>query len=86
MRAGEPDRLLNVPIFMSEFAPNTFTTGQFVGIIGDFRFYWIADAFDMEIQSLLELYARTNQTGFIARLKTDGMPQIEEAFARVTLA
>ncbi len=40
----------------------------------------------MQIQRLIELYAESNQTGFIGRLETDGMPVLEEAFVRVTLA
>lgn len=86
VRAGEPDRLLNAPIFMSEYAPNTFTTGQYVGIIGDFSNYWIADSMAFEIQTLFELYAETNQVGMIGRLESDGQPVLEEAFARVALA
>lgn len=86
VRVGEPDRLLNLPYHMSEFAPNTFTTGKYVGILGDFSFYWIADALDMQVQRLVELYAEANQVGFIGRLETDGMPVLEEAFARVKLA
>ena len=82
---GEPDRLLGLPFMMSEYAPNTFTTGLYVGILGDFAQYWIVDALSMEIQRIDELYAETNQVGFIARLETDGMPVLEEAFARVTL-
>ena len=39
----------------------------------------------MMIQRLNELYARTNQVGFIGRLETDGMPVLGEAFARVKL-
>lgn len=85
LRTGELDRALGFPVLLSEFAPETFTTGQYVAILGDFRFYWIADALDIEIQRLDELYARSNQVGFIARLKTDGMPVLEEAFARVKL-
>ncbi|HXG36529.1 MAG TPA: phage major capsid protein [Dehalococcoidia bacterium] len=81
-----PDRLLNVGYLESEFAPNTFTTGKYVGIIGDFSFYWIADALSMTVQRLVELYAETNQVGFIGRLETDGMPVLEEAFVRVKLA
>lgn len=80
------DTILDVPVIMSEYAPNTFTTGLYVGIIGDFSFYWIADALDMTIQVLTELYAATNQNGYICRKETDGMPVLEEAFARVTLA
>ena len=86
VRQDEPDRLLGIPAFDSEFAPNTFTASLYVGILGDFNFYWIVDALDMEIQRLEELHARTNQVGFIARFKTDAIPQVEEAFVRVKLA
>lgn len=86
IRAGEPDRLLNLPVNMSEYVPNTFTTGLYVGIVGDWSCYWIADALDMQVQRLVELYAETNQTGFIGRMETDGMPVLEEAFARIKLA
>jgi hypothetical protein len=40
----------------------------------------------MEIQALYELYARTNQVDFIARIETDGQPVKNECFARVKLA
>lgn len=83
---GEPDRLLGRPVMMSEYAPNTLTTGLYVGILGDFSHYWIADALDMQVQRLTELYAETNQVGFIGRAETDGMPVLAEAFARVKLA
>lgn len=86
VRTGEPDTLLGRPLFMSEFAPNTFTASQYVGIIGDFSFFWYADSLLMEIQRLVELYAATSQVGFIGRLESDGMPVLEEAFARVQLA
>lgn len=86
VRDGEPDRLLGRPVMMSEYAPNTLTTGLYVGLLGDFSNYWIADAMDMQVQVLKELYAETNQTGYIGRLETDGMPVLAEAFARVKLA
>ncbi len=86
VRVGEPDRVLGLPILMSEYAPNTFTTGLYVGILGDFSRYWIADALSFQLQRLVELYAVNNQTGFIGRLETDGMPVLEEAFVRSTLA
>lgn len=83
---GEPDRLLNIPFDESEYAPNTFTTGLYVGILGDFSNYWIADALSMTLQVLTELYAETNQNGYIGRLECDAQPVLGEAFARVTLA
>lgn len=79
------DMLFGRPVTMSEYVPNTFTSGLYVGIFGDFSHYWIADAMDMQMQVLKELYAETNQTGYIARLESDGMPVLEEAFARVKL-
>lgn len=86
VREGEPDRLLGRPVTMSEYAPNTFTTGLYVGLYGDLRHYWIVDSLAMQMQRLDELYAATNQVGFIARYEGDGAPTLAEAFARVTLA
>jgi len=86
LSGGEPGVILTRPFFMSEYVPNTFTTGLYVGIVGDFSFYHIVDALDMTLQRLVELYAEANQVGFIGRMETDAMPVLEEAFARVTLA
>jgi HK97 family phage major capsid protein len=86
VREGEPDRLLGRPVMMSEYAPSTLTTGLYAGILGDFSNYWIADALDMQIKVLSELYAETDQTGYIGRLECDGMPVLPEAFVRVKLA
>lgn len=86
VRVGEPDRVLGVPVAMSEYAPNTFTASQYVAAIADFSHYWIADSMAMEMQRLLELYAETNQIGLIGRLESDGQPTLEEAFVRVQLA
>jgi HK97 family phage major capsid protein len=85
LRGDMTDTLLEVPVLMSEYAPNTFTTTLYVGIIGDLSQYWIADAMGLEIQRLVELGAATNQDYFIGRLKTDGMPVNENAFSRVQL-
>lgn len=86
VREGQSDRILNFPFDVTEFAPNTFTTGLYVGCLADWRHYWIADALDMQMLRLSELYAETNQVGFIGRKETDGMPVLEEAFVRVKLA
>jgi HK97 family phage major capsid protein len=80
---GAPDRILEIPYITSDFCPNTFTNGLYAGILGCFKYYWIADALDMQIQRLVELYAETNQTGFIGRQEVDGMPVLAEAFTRL---
>ena len=86
LATDKADTILDVPFYMSEYVPNTFTTGLYVGIIGAWSYYYIADALDFTVQRLIELYAATSQTGYIGRLETDAMPVFEEAFARVTLA
>ena len=84
--ADKPDTILELPFYMSEFAPNTFTTGKYVGIIGDFSFYWIADSMEFSIQVLKELYAESNQIGYIGRMECDAQPVLSEAFVRIKLA
>ncbi|MCG3168267.1 MAG: hypothetical protein POELPBGB_04071 [Bacteroidia bacterium] len=86
VQTGQPDRLFGLPVLMSEYAPNTFTTGLYTGMLADFSHYWIADALDMQMQRLVELYALTNQTALIGRMELDAMPVLEESFVRVKLA
>jgi len=86
IREGQPDTLLGHPMAVSEYAPNTFTASQYVGILGDWSNYWIADSLALEMQRLVELYAATNQVALIGRMESDGMPVLEEAFVRVKLA
>lgn len=81
-----PPNLIGYPVYVSESCPNTFTTGLYVGALVDLRFYWICFALDIMVQRLQELYARTNQTGFLARVEVDGMPVLTSAFVRVRLA
>jgi HK97 family phage major capsid protein len=85
LTAGIPATLLDTPYDLSEYAPNTFTAGLYAAILGDFSFYWIAEALQLEIQVLMELYAETNQVGYIGRMEVDGMPVLEEAFSRLIM-
>jgi HK97 family phage major capsid protein len=82
---GQPDMILGIPSMVSEFVPATFTSGQYVGMLADWSYYHIADALDMQLQRLNEKFALSNQTGFIFRKETDGMPVLAEAFVRVKL-
>ncbi|WP_433406869.1 phage major capsid protein [Streptomyces sp. CA-146814] len=86
-RAGlandQGDRILDLPFITSEFAPSTFGDGDYVGMLGDFSYYWIAEALSFEVQRLNELYATSNQVGFIGRQEADGMPILPEAFIRL---
>ena len=82
--ADRPDTILDYPVYESEYQNNTFSSAT-VGILGDFSYYWIADCLAMRIQALYELYARTNQVGFILRSEVYGAPVHEKAFVRVDL-
>lgn len=84
-KPGVPDMLLGRPLMMSEYVPNTFTTGLYVGMFADFSHYWIADSLALQIRRLNELFALNNQIGIIGRLETDGMPVLAEAFTRIKL-
>lgn len=87
LQASEPNMLLGRPLYMSEYAPNTFTTGLYVGLFGDFKIgYMIVDSLQLEIQRLGELFSLKNQVGLLGRKETDGMPVLEEAFSRLKLA
>lgn len=80
--AGTPDMILGVPAMQSEYFPNTFTAGLYYGIIGDWRYYWIAESLNVSLRRLVELYAETNQVGFIMRGELDGAPVLAEAWSR----
>lgn len=85
VKEGEPDMLLERPLMVSEYIPNTFTASQYVGFFGDLSYYWIVDALNMRIQRLVELYALTNETGYHFRKEGDGMPVLAEAFVRLKM-
>jgi HK97 family phage major capsid protein len=86
LASDRPATILSIPYDESEYCPNTFSTGKYVGALCCWNYYWIVDALTLRIQVLRELYAETNQTGYIARAETDGMPVHENGFVRVTLA
>lgn len=78
-----PDTILEIPFVLSEFAPSTMADNDYIGMLGDFSYYWIVDALQFEIQRLVELYAESNQVGFIGRAEVDAMPVLEEPFVRL---
>lgn len=80
-----PNTIVGLPYDESEYAPNTMTTGLYVGILANWKYYWIADAMDVAIQVVTELFAATNQNAYFGRKETDGAPVHEKGFVRVKL-
>lgn len=83
LAADRPDMILDIPYVLSEFAPSVMTDESYIGLLGDFSFYWIVDTLAFEVQRLMELYAESNQVGFIGRAEMDAMPVLAEAFIRL---
>ncbi|MGI5443817.1 phage major capsid protein [Streptomyces shenzhenensis] len=83
LSSDQGDLILDLPFIMSEFAPSTMTDNDYIGMLGDFSYYWIVDALQFEVQRLVELYATSNQIGFIGRTESDAMPVMEEPFVRL---
>ena len=83
---GAMDMLLNRPMMMSEYVPNTFTASKYVGMFGDLTKYWTVNSLNLRIQRLNELFAATGEVGFLFELEFDGMPVLGEAFTRIKTA
>lgn len=82
---GTPEMLMGRPLFESEFSPSTISTTSYVAVVGNMDRYWTVDALDMQIQTLYELYAATNQMGYLLRAESDGVPVLGEAFSRLQM-
>lgn len=91
LQAGDPGRILDTPYELSDRvddaldAADAWESGGQPAVIGDFNYYWIVDALQMSIQRVNELYAETNQVGFIGRKETDGSCVLPEAFVALTI-
>jgi len=86
MSADKEDTICGKKYYESEYCPNTFTSGLYVGVVGDLSYYWVCTALPTEVQILNELYATENAIGLIGRMEVDGAPILESAFARIKLA
>jgi len=78
VQAGQPDRILNRPVYTSQFMPIPATGAKTI-LFGDFGYYWIADRQGRTFRRLDELYAETDQVGFKATQRVDGKLILPEA-------
>jgi HK97 family phage major capsid protein len=69
--AGQPDRLLGRPIFVSDGAPTPAVSTASIAF-GDMSYYYIVDRLGLSMQVLKELYAANGQVGFKFSKRTDG--------------
>jgi len=84
LKEGQPDTLLNYRLVTSPFMPE-ISAGNKVILFGDFKSYWIADRQGRSFQRLNELYAVTDQVGFIGTQRVDGKLILPEAMQVMAL-
>ena len=78
VQAGQPDTLLNRPVYTSSFMP-TISAGAKRILFGDLSYYWVADRANRSFKRLNELYAPTGQVGFLSSERVDGKLILPEA-------
>ena len=78
LTAGTPDTILGRPVYTSAYVPS-IAAGKKTIIFGDLSYYWVADRQGRTFKKLSELYATTDQTGFMATQRVDGKLILREA-------
>jgi HK97 family phage major capsid protein len=70
LRAGEPDLLFGKPFFINQSMASP-ATGNKVALFGDFGKYIVRNVNSIALRRLNELYAGSDQVGFIAFARSD---------------
>ena len=68
--AGEPDRIMGIPVYVSAAVP-AIATGNYIAMIGAWDYSIFASAQNFEFKVLRELYSPANETGFICNSRLD---------------
>lgn len=82
---AKPDTLLGRPIRTSSFMPG-IAKGERVLLFGDMKNYWVADRQARTFRRLNELYARTDQVGFLTTQRVDGRLILPESVKVLKMA
>ena len=84
IEVGKPDTILGHEVYTSTYMPAiegvpANDAGKKVLLFGDFDYYWIADRTNRTMKRLNELYAMTDQVGFVGTQRVDGKLILPEA-------
>lgn len=82
---AQPDTILGRPIYTSTFMP-AIAAGEKALCFGDYSYYWVADRENRTFKRLNELYARTDQVGFLTTQRVDGKLILPETVKYLKLA
>ena len=75
---AKPDTILGRPLRTSMYMPVP-EAGKKALAFGDYKYYWVADRKARTFRRLNELYARTDQVGFLTTQRVDGKLILPEA-------
>ena len=78
LEIAKPDTILGRPLRTSAYMP-ICEAGKKALCFGDYKYYWIADRKARTFRRLNELYARTDQVGFLTTQRVDGKLILPEA-------
>lgn len=82
--AGQPDTILGRPVVVNDDC-EAMTSGLKPILFGDMSYYYIAMRQDMNFRRLDELYANTDETGFLSTMRVDGELTLSEAVKLITM-
>lgn len=82
---AKPDTILGRPVRTSSFMP-AIGKGERVLLFGDMKNYWVADRQNRTFRRLNELYARTDQVGFLTTQRVDGRLILPESVKVLKMA
>ncbi|MBO5534319.1 MAG: phage major capsid protein [Clostridium sp.] len=82
---AKPDTILGRPVYTSGFMPGV-EAGKKVMTFGDYSYYWVADRASRAFKRLNELYAVTDQVGFVTTQRVDGKLILPEAVKVLKMA
>ena len=90
LEIGKPDTILGHEIYTSTYMPaitnvGSADAGKKVLLFGDFEYYWVADRTNRSMKRLDELYAVTDQVGFLGTQRVDGKLILPEAMQVLAL-
>ena len=90
LEVGKPDTILGHPIYTSTYMPSLENNAakdanKKILLFGDFSYYWVADRENRTFKRLNELYAETDQVGFIGTQRVDGKLIMPEAMSLLAM-
>lgn len=73
VQAGDPSTLLGFPVAVNQEMASAIATTNKTVAFGDFSNYWIRDVNDVRLARMDERFIDSDQVGFLALLRTDGL-------------